>query len=97
MTDLQALLEEKKVMVAIAQFVRDMGMVAQFAGVGTEAMGMYEIQESNERDTDLETCTNVQAGDVSARSAHPSVMTNNSTNTSLGSIQSTVSVDGDVP
>ncbi|KAI7969572.1 hypothetical protein EIK77_000184 [Talaromyces pinophilus] len=45
----------------------------------------------------MATRTNMQTGDVSARSAHPSRMTNNSTNTSPGLIQLGEPVDGDMP
>lgn len=66
-------------------------------------MGTYEEEEeqatadnaeSNERGTDLGTRINAQAGDVSVRSAHPPVMTNNEADTSLGSMQ-IVPVDRD--
>jgi ribonuclease HI len=101
-TDLQALLGEKKAAVAIAQFVHDTGMLTQFAGVDPQAMGTYEEEQApatdaelNERGTDLGTRTNAQTGDVSARSARSSVMTNNEADMSLGSMQLNEPVDRD--
>lgn len=98
-TDLRILLGEKKAAVAIAQFVHDTGMLAQFLGVDLQAMGTYEeTQESNERDTDLGKRTDAQAGDVSSRSAHSPVMTSdNSTDTGLEDRFLEELVDGDVP
>jgi hypothetical protein len=97
-TDLRVLLGEKKAAVAIAQFVHDTGMLAQFLGVDSQAMGTYEeAQESTEWDTDMGKRTNAQAGDLSSRSAHSPVRTNNSTDTSLGLIQLSESVDENVP
>jgi hypothetical protein len=77
-TDLRVLLGEKKAAVAIAQFVHDTGMLAQFLGVDSQAMGTYEeAQESTEWDTDMGKRTNAQIGDLSSRSAHSPVRTNN--------------------
>lgn len=91
-TDLQALLGEKKAAVAIAQFIHDTGILAQFVGADPQAMGTSEQApvdntESNDQGTDLVTRIATLPGDVSARSAHPPVMTNIEADTSLGSIQ----------
>ncbi|GAM42305.1 reverse transcriptase [Talaromyces pinophilus] len=96
-TDLQALPGEYKPAVAIAQFVHNTGMLARFLSVGPRAMDTYEGQASNEQDTDLRQRTDVQAGDVSTKSAHLSIITSNDTDTSLGSMKSSEAVDGDVP
>lgn len=97
-TNLRELLSEMKAAVAIAQFVHDTGMLAQFLGVDLQAMGSYEnAQELNEQDTGLGKGMTAQAGDVSPRSAHPPVMTSNSTDTSLEDGFLEEPVDEDVP
>lgn len=95
-TNLHELLSEKKAAAAIAQFVHDTGMLAQFLGVDLQAMGSYEeAQESNKQDTGLGKVMTAQVGDVSPGSAHPPVMTNNSTETGFEDKLLEL-VDGDV-
>ncbi|KAE8550140.1 hypothetical protein TMatcc_001244 [Talaromyces marneffei ATCC 18224] len=90
-TDLQKLLNEKAAAVAVAQFVHDTGMLAQFRDTDPQAMGTYEEEQApadaelTERNTGLGERANAQADDASTRSACSPIFTNNETDKNFGS------------